>query len=203
VNAVRIGLTGGIGSGKSAVAGVWRERGATIIDADLLAREAVAPGSRGLHEITLRWPAVIAADGTLDRAALSRIVFGNDAERAVLNGIVHPRVRALARAREAEVPAGTFAIHVIPLLFEGEYARTCAATVVVIAPDEMRIARVMQRDGLDRASILQRMQAQIDPAEARKRATYTIENDADLPTLRTRANTTYDNLLTEKLDGAL
>jgi dephospho-CoA kinase len=191
----RIGLTGGIGSGKSAVADVWRERGALIVDSDLLAREAVAPGSRGLAEIALRWPAVIAADGTLDRAALARIVFDNAEERATLNGIVHPRVRALATAREAGAPAGVPIVHVIPLLFEGEYWRTCDATVVVIAPDEARIARVIERDGLDRASILQRMRAQIDPSEARRRATYAIDNDADLTTLRLRANVVYDRLV--------
>jgi dephospho-CoA kinase len=193
----RIGLTGGIGSGKSAVADVWRERGALIVDSDLLAREAVAQGSRGLAEIALRWPAVIAADGTLDRAALARIVFENADERATLNGIVHPRVRSLARAREAAAPAGVIVVHVIPLLFEGEYWRTFDATVVVIAPDEARIARVIERDGLDRASVLQRMRAQIDPSEARRRATYAIENDADLATLRLRANVVYD-----RLDGA-
>jgi dephospho-CoA kinase len=193
---VRIGLTGGIGSGKSAVADVWRERGALIIDADQLAREAVAPGSRGLAEIASRWPAAIAADGALDRPALARIVFSNDAERAVLNGIIHPRVRALARAREADAPNGTPAVHVVPLLFEGEYWRACDATVVVIAPDEARIARVMQRDGIERESVLQRMRAQIDPAEARRRATYAIDNDADLATLRERANAVYD-LLTQ------
>jgi dephospho-CoA kinase len=192
---VRVGLTGGIGSGKSAVADMWRERGATIIDADVLAREAVAPGSGGLREIALRWPAVIAPDGTLDRGALARIVFDNDAERAVLNGIVHPRVRALVRAREAELPGGTIVVQVIPLLFESEYARTCDATVAVLAPDEARIARVIGRDGIDRESVLQRMRAQIDPAEARRRATYVIDNDADLATLRDRAGAVYDQLM--------
>jgi dephospho-CoA kinase len=192
---VRIGLTGGIGSGKSTVADVWRERGALIVDADRLARDAVAPGSRGLAEIALRWPAVIAADGTLDRPALARLVFGNDAERAALNAIVHPRVRALAQAIEAEAPGGTQVVHVVPLLFEGEYWRSCAVTVVVIAPDDVRIARVMQRDRIDRESVLRRMRAQIDPAEARRRATYAIDNDADLATLRERANDVY-NLLT-------
>ena len=191
----RIGLTGGIGAGKSAVAEVWRERGATIIDSDRLAREAVAPGTRALAEIALRWPAVIAGNGTLDRGALARIVFADDEERAALNGVVHPYVRALAQAREADVPAGSLAVHVIPLLFEGEFARTCAATVVVIAPDDVRIARVMERDGIDRASVMQRMHAQIDPAEARRRATYAIDNDADLATLRERANAVYDHLV--------
>jgi dephospho-CoA kinase len=195
MNSINIGLTGGIGSGKSAVAEVWRERGALIIDSDHLAREVVAPGSRALAEIALRWPAVIAADGTLDRAALGRIVFGNDDERATLNGIVHPRVRALARARTAEAPRGSVIVHVIPLLFENEYWRTVDATVAVIAPDEARIARVLQRDGLDRASILERMRAQIDPAEARRRADYVIDNDGDLVTLRARANAVYDAVL--------
>jgi dephospho-CoA kinase len=191
---MRVGLSGGIGSGKSAVAGVWRERGALVIDADVLAREAVAPGTRALKEIALRWPSVIAADGTLDRAALAAIVFENDAERAVLNGIVHPRVRALAKAREADLPPGAMVIEVVPLLFEGEYWRTCDVTVLVVAPDEARIERVMARDNIPRAAVERRMRAQIDPAEARKRATYTIENDADVATLRTRANEIYDAL---------
>ncbi len=192
---MRVGLTGGIGAGKSAVAAVWRDRGASIIDADHLAREAVAPGTRGLHEIGLRWPQVIAPDGSLDRGALARIVFANDDERATLNGIVHPRVRALASAREAQSPSGALIVHVVPLLFESELWRTMDANVVVIAPLEARIARVMERDGLDRESVLERMRAQIDPEEARRRATYAIDNDGDLETLRSRANAVYDLLL--------
>lgn len=195
MSVVRVGLTGGIGAGKSAVAEIWRERGAAIVDADELAREAVAPGSRALEEIAQRWPAVIAPDGTLDRAALARIVFADEHERATLNGIVHPRVRALARRREAEVPLDRLTVNVVPLLFEGEYWRTCAATVVVIAPVEARIARVTARDGSPREAVLERMRAQIDPAEARRRATYAIDNDADLATLRVRANAVYDRLL--------
>jgi dephospho-CoA kinase len=192
---MRIGLTGGIGSGKSAVADVWRDRGALIIDADELARAAVAPGTDGLRMIASRWPTAVAADGTLDRAALARIVFGDDAERAALNVIVHPRVRTLANEREARAAAGTVAVHVVPLLFEGDYWRACDATVVVIAPEAARIARVMQRDGVDRESVLARMRAQIDPGEARRRATYAIDNDADLTTLRERANAVYDRFL--------
>jgi dephospho-CoA kinase len=191
---VRVGLTGGIGAGKSAVAAVWRDRGASIIDADLLAREAVAPGTRGLREIGLRWPQVIAPDGTLDRAALARIVFANADERATLNGIIHPRVRALARALDDQSPSEALIAYVVPLLFEGEYWRTMDANVAVIAPLEARIARVMERDGLDRMSVLERMRAQIDPEEARRRATYAIDNDGDLETLRSRANAVYDLL---------
>jgi len=197
---LRVGLTGGIGAGKSAVAEIWRERGAFIIDSDRLAREAVAPGSRALGAIALRWPSVIAADGTLDRAALARIVFGNDGERSVLNGIVHPRVRALARALVAQAPADALEVHVIPLLFEGEYWRTCDATVVVLAPEEARIARVMERDGIDRAAVLERMRAQIDPNEARRRASYAINNDGDLATLRLRSGIVYDHLVASRAD---
>jgi dephospho-CoA kinase len=195
VPGIRVGLSGGIGSGKSAVADLWRERGALVVDADVLAREAVEPGRRALEEIRLRWPSVIAPNGSLDRAALAAIVFENDAERAVLNGIIHPRVRALARAREASVPDGTLVIQVVPLLFESEYWRTCAATVLVVAPLETRIERVMARDRIDRAAVLARMRAQIDPAEARKRATYTIDNDAGTDALQERANAVYDKLL--------
>jgi dephospho-CoA kinase len=194
VAVVRVGLTGGIGSGKSVVAALWRERGATIVDADRLAHEAVAPGTPALAAIAARWPQTIAADGTLDRAALARIVFGDDAERERLNAIVHPRVREAADALEAGAPDGAIVVHVVPLLFEGDFWRRCDATVAVVAPEAARIARVTARDGVDEASVAQRMRAQIDPAEARRRATYVIVNDADLATLRDRANAVYDAL---------
>jgi dephospho-CoA kinase len=195
VPALRVGLTGGIGSGKSAVAELWRERGATIVDADLLAREAVAPGSDGLREVAAQWPAVVGADGTLDRAALARIVFDDDAQRARLNAIVHPRVRALGDALEAAAPPDAVVVHVVPLLFEGEFWRRCDATVAVLAPEAQRVARVTARDGVDEAAVRARMRAQIDPEEARRRASYVIENDADPATLRARANAVYDELL--------
>ena len=193
---IRVGLTGGIGSGKSAVAENWRERGALIIDADLLARDVVAPGSEGFAQIVQRWPAAHAADGTLDRPALAQIVFHDDAERAALQDIIHPRVRALAEARESAAPAGTIAVHVIPLLFEGDSWKTCDATVAVFAPNHERVKRVVERDGVNAEGVLARMRAQIDPDEARKRATYTIDNDSDLETLRARADTVYDELIT-------
>jgi dephospho-CoA kinase len=192
---VRVGLTGGIGSGKSAVADVWRARGATIVDADRLARDAVAPGTPGLQAIAARWPAVVASDGTLDRAALARVVFADDAQRAQLNAIVHPRVRELGDALEAAAPPGAIVVHVVPLLFEGDFWRRCDATVVVLAPQAQRVARVMARDGVDAAAVEARMRAQIDPGEARRRATYAIDNDAGLPALRDRANAVYDELL--------
>ena len=202
VQTLRVGLTGGIGSGKSGVAEMWRERGALIIDADLIAREVVAPDSDGFAAIAARWPGVIAPDGTLDRAALAQIVFHDDAEREALQEIIHPRVRALSEAREAAAPAGTIAVQVIPLLFEGEYWKSCDVTVAVFAPNDMRVTRVVERDGVNAEGVLARMRAQIDPAVARLRATYAIENDGDLTALRERANAVYDSLVTRSSQAA-
>ncbi|HEX3550348.1 MAG TPA: dephospho-CoA kinase [Candidatus Elarobacter sp.] len=191
---LRVGLTGGIGSGKSAVAEVFAERGATVIDADVLAREAVAPGSEGLREIAAIWPAAIALDGSLDRAALAAVVFADDAARARLNAITHPRVRARGDALERAAPDGVV-VHVVPLLFEGDFSRRCDRTVVVIAPDDVRIARVIARDAVEREAVERRMAAQIDPALARRRADYVIENGGDRRALRERSLAVYDALL--------
>ena len=103
---MRLGLTGGIGSGKSEVARIFAARGALLIDADALARDAVARGSRGLGEIALLWPAVIANDGTLNRAALANIVFDDATARERLNAIIHPEVRRLAAEIEATAKPG-------------------------------------------------------------------------------------------------
>jgi dephospho-CoA kinase len=191
---LRVGLTGGIGSGKSAVAEVFAERGATVIDADVLAREVVAPGSDGLREIAALWPRAVGADGGLDRPALAAIVFADQTARARLNAITHPRVRALAAQTERDAPDG-LVVHVVPLLFEGEFWRTCDKTVLVIAPPETRIARVIARDAAEREAVERRMAAQIDPELARTRADYVVENDGDLQALRERTIRVYDALL--------
>jgi dephospho-CoA kinase len=195
VQTIRVGLTGGIGSGKSAVAEIWRERGAAIIDADQLARDAVAPGTEALRAIAQRWPAVIAADGTLDRPALARVVFADDDERLRLNAIVHPRVRELAHRAEDELPSGSVAVHVVPLLFESDRWRTYDATVLVLAPDDVRVERVVERDATDADGVFARMRAQMPPNDARDLADYLIDNDGSLDDLRTNANRVYDALL--------
>jgi len=193
---LRVGLTGGIGSGKSVVAAIFAELGATVIDADVLAREVVAPGSDGLREIAATWPGAIGRDGALDRAALAAIVFANDAERARLNAITHPRVRARADALERAAPDG-IVVHVVPLLFEGEFWRRCDRTVVVIAPEDVRIARVVARDAVEREAVERRMAAQIAPGLARERADYVLENGGDLGGLRERAHAVYEALRRE------
>ena len=191
---LRVGLTGGIGSGKSAVAAFFAELGATVIDADVLAREVVAPGSAGLREIRARWPAAVGPDGALDRPALAAIVFADDAARARLNAITHPLVRALATELERDAPDG-LVVHVVPLLFEGDFWRACDKTVVLFAPAETRVARVVARDATDASAVERRMAAQIDPALARARASYVIENDGDLGDLRARSARVHAALL--------
>jgi dephospho-CoA kinase len=190
---LRVGLTGGIGSGKSAVAADFAKRGATIIDADVLARVVVAPGSDGLAEIAAHWPQAVRADGALDRAVLARIVFDDETARERLNAITHPRVRERAAAMEREAPDG-IVVQVIPLLFEGDFWRACDKTVLVVAPPEVRIARVIGRDSVERASVERRIAAQIDPALAATRADYVIENEGDLEELRERSGRIYERL---------
>lgn len=155
-----------------------RELGAHIIDADNLAREVVEPGTPGFTEIASRWPEVV-QDGKLDRAALASIVFSDGRELAALNAIVHPRVRARALELESRLGDG-INVHVVPLLFEGDYWKECDATVVVVSSREARIARVQARDGTSSEDIERRMAAQIDPHDASRRADYTIKNDGSL-----------------------
>jgi len=192
---LRVGLTGGIGSGKSEVAKVFASLGAFVIDADALAREAVAPGSRGLARIAARWPQVLAPDGSLDRAALAAIAFGDGAARDELNAIVHPEVRLLGEAHEAAAGADQIVIHDVPLLFEGQFYQRCDANVLVVADPETRIGRVVARNGLQPEDVKRRMAAQIDPDRARELADYTIDNDGTIAALAAAVREVYDDLL--------
>jgi len=194
---MRIGLTGGIGSGKSEVAKVFERLGALVIDTDLLAREAVAPGSDGLVEITRIWPQLVRG-GALDRGAMAEVVFADPNARERLNGIVHPHVRRLAAQREKAAKPGQPVVQVVPLLFETGLHQAMDRNVVVTAPDEQRIARAMRRDGSDEARVRARMAAQIDPQRARALADYTIENDGDLALLQERATAVFNQVLMER-----
>lgn len=190
---MRIGLTGGIGSGKSEVARVLESLGAYIIDTDKLAREAVAPGSDGLRQVARVWPSVV-RDDSLDRAALAQIVFSDPTARERLNAIVHPHVRRLAEENERYAQPGQLLVHVVPLLFETGYDNQVDATILVIAPDATRIERICRRDRFSEEQVRARMESQIDPEQARSRATYVVENDGDLVSLRERVRAIYDQL---------
>jgi dephospho-CoA kinase len=193
---MRVGLTGGIGAGKSAVAAMFAGLGAFVIDTDALAREAVAPNSDGLLEIARVWPQVVPS-GMLDRAALAEIVFNDPAARERLNAILHPHIRRLALEREAHAKPGQLIVHVVPLLFETGYDRLVAKSVLVVAPLEQRIERIVERDHTDEARVRARMATQIAPEAAREHADFIIENDGNLEHLRERTSGIFEQLSRE------
>jgi dephospho-CoA kinase len=175
----RIGLTGNIAAGKSTVAAGLAAAGFPVIDADALAREVVAPGTPALAAIVARWgPAVLLADGTLDRAALRRRVLAEPAERAALETITHPAIAARRAARTAELAATGAPVIVcdIPLLFEAQLEDTVDAIVLVDAPAEVRRARLIQDRGMDPAEADALIAAQMPAAWKRERADVVIEN---------------------------
>ena len=190
---LQVGLTGGIGAGKSEVARIFAELGAYVIDTDQLAREAVAPQSDGLLALAHVWPQFVRG-GALDRAALAEVVFSDPQALNRLNEIIHPFVRRLAKEREARAKPDQIVVHVVPLLFESGYIDMVQKSVVVIAPVEQRIARVVERDHTDAEHVVARMKTQIDPEEARARADYVIDNDGDVTHLRERTRAVYDAL---------
>lgn len=199
-----IALTGNIASGKSAVAALLAAHGATIIDADVLSREAVAPGTPGFLAVLERFgPALAKPDGTLDRAALRRRVFSNPAERDALNGIVHPEVGRLRDRRLAEARARGDRIVVsdIPLLFEVGLEHAFDGVVLVDAPEEIRLERLMRDRGLPREEASAMMRAQGSPEEKRNRATWVIDNDGSREQLARRVAVlwpTLEKLATER-----
>jgi len=187
---VRVGLTGGVGSGKSEVARILESLGAFIIDTDLLAREAVAPDSDALRAIARVWKGVVRG-GTLDRAALAEIVFRDPAARERLNAIVHPFVLQLAENREQYAGIDQVVVHVVPLLFETGYGNVCDASLLVVAPERERISRVMRRNQWTEEQTRARIAAQMDPEIARTRATHVIENNADIASLHAPTANVY------------
>jgi dephospho-CoA kinase len=174
-----IGLTGNIASGKSLVADLFAERGATIIDADVLAREAVMKGSPALDSIVARWGrSVLDAEGNLDRAALRHRVFEDQSELDALNAIVHPEV---SRRRSEEVAAARargdqVIVCVIPLLFERHLADDFDTIVLVDAPRSVRLERIVRDRGLDEAEAMKMIASQMPADLKRARADFVIEN---------------------------
>ena len=134
-------------------------------------------------------------NGGLNRGALAEIIFHDPTARERLNAIVHPHVRRLAGASEVYAKPGQIIVQVVPLLFETDYDKVCGASILVVAPDDQRIARIVQRDGLSEEQVRARMASQIDPAQARPRATYVIENDDDFAQLKERTRAIYDALV--------
>ena len=175
-----IGLTGNIAAGKSAVTERLRAHGLTVIDADALAREVVAPGTPALAAIVARWgPRVLIADGMLDRAVLRSIVFGDPTERAALEAITHPAIERLRSVRVAEAAARgeTLMILDIPLLFEAGLTASVDRILLVDAPVTLRRERLVRDRGLSAAEAEAMIAAQWPAEEKRARADWIIEND--------------------------
>jgi dephospho-CoA kinase len=184
---VRVGLTGGVASGKSSVSAVLAELGAVVIDADQLAREVVAPGSEGLAEVVAAFgPGVLTPEGELDRPALGAIVFADEARRRVLEAIVHPRVRARGAELEAAAPPGALVVHDIPLLAETGQAEAFDAVIVVDAPAELQVERMVGLRGMTREDAEARIAAQATREDRLAVATYVIDNTGTLEDLRAR-----------------
>ncbi len=167
---LHVGLTGGIGAGKSTVARLLTGHGAIVLDADLAARAVVEPGTEGLAEVVEAFgPEVLRADGSLDRAALASVVFADEERRTRLNAIVHPRVRAWMAERAAAAPEGSVVVQDIPLLVEGGLAPLFDVVIVVDADDDTRITRLVRDRGMAEQEARARIAAQA-PRERRNAA---------------------------------
>jgi dephospho-CoA kinase len=186
---VQIGLTGGIGSGKSSVARRLAELGALVIDADLVAREVVEPGTDGLRAVVAEFgDGVLDAEGRLDRPALAAIVFGDEDARGRLNGILHPRIRARADERIGAAPAGTVVVQDVPLLVETGQAGAYDLVLVVEAPPELRVQRLARDRGMPAEQARSRMAAQATDEQRRAAADVVIVNDGTPEELRAQVD---------------
>lgn len=177
---MRVGLTGGIASGKSTVARLLAERGAVVIDSDLLAREVVAPGTDGLARIAARFGSAVLRDEggerSLDRPALGRIVFADPAARADLEAIVHPAVRARAAELEAAAGPDAVVVQMIPLLVETRQAGDFDLCVVVDVDPQVQLQRLLARDRIDATEARQRIEAQASRADRLAVADLVVDN---------------------------
>lgn len=189
-NMLRVGLTGGIGSGKSAVASLLAEMGALVIDSDQLAREVVSPGSEGLHQIVDRFGSTIIKDGGLDRAALAAIVFKDDAARRDLEAITHPLIRKRFEQIVSQAPSDAIVVNEVPLLVERKMQGEFDVVITVVARDEIRRARLLAR-GMGSEEIEQRVKAQASDDERTAVSDVTIINDGQLADLRASVTTLW------------
>jgi len=199
-----VGLTGGIGSGKSTVAKRLAASGVAVVDADQVAREVVAPGEPALVEIAERFGGhLVGADGRLDRAGLAAVVFVDDDARRDLDRIMHPRIAARIAERVAALETGwdrpgpPLAVVDHPLLVETGQARRFDAVVVVLAPEEQRIRRLVDQRGLDEGDARARLAVQCSDEDRRAAATHVVVNDADLPALLAQVDALHRRLLAD------
>jgi dephospho-CoA kinase len=191
----RVGLTGGIASGKSTVSAMLAELGAVIIDADALAREVVAQGTPGLAAVVAEFgDGLLTPDGDLDRPAMGALVFNDPEARKRLEAIVHPLVFERIVDLESHAPEGAVVVHDIPLLAESGRADTFDAVVVVDAPAEVQVERMLRDRGWTREEAEARMNAQASREARNAVATHLIENTGTIEDLRRRVTEVFEEL---------
>lgn len=193
---MRVGLTGGVASGKSTVAAVLQELDAVVIDADQLAREVVEPGTPGLASVVDAFgPHVLAEDGSLDRPALGAVVFADEVARRRLEKILHPLIRARAAEIEAAAPSGALVVHDIPLLVETGQGDAFDAVLVVDVPVETQVDRMVRERGWSLEDAQARVAAQASREQRLAAATYVIDNTGTRDDLRERVTEVVDLLV--------
>jgi dephospho-CoA kinase len=193
-----VGLTGGVGAGKSTVARALADLGAVVIDADALSREVVRPGTPGLAAVVAEFgPEVLGPDGALDRPRLGALVFAEPDRRAALEAIVHPLVRRRAAELEAAAPAGALVVHDIPLLAETGQAGSFDAVLVVDVPPEVQVERLVRDRGWSADEAAARIAAQATRDDRLAVATHVIDNSGALEDLRRRVAEVFVELSEE------
>jgi dephospho-CoA kinase len=199
-----VGLTGGIGSGKSTVAARLSELGAVVIDSDRLAREVVEPGTPGLAEVVAAFgPDVLGPDGALDRVALGRIVFGDDAKRRGIEGIIHPLVRARFSEIVAAAAPEAVIVNDVPLLVEAGLAANYDLVIVVLASEGTRKERLKSSRGMSAADARARMAAQATDEQRRAVADVVIVNEGTPDELRATVDAAWEDEILPRAIGQL
>jgi len=195
--ALRVGLTGGIGAGKSTVAALLEERGAVVTSADEVARDVVSPGSDGLAAVVAEFgDGILAPDGSLDRSALGRLVFSDDLRRARLEEILLPLIAAEAWARMDTVPAGQVVVYDVPLLVEGQMQDMFDLVIVVEADLELRLERLSER-GMNRDEALARIAVQATDEERRGVADVIVSNSGAIEDLSAEVDRLWSTRILE------
>lgn len=194
---LRVGLTGGIGSGKSTVSRLLAERGAFVVDADAIAREVVAAGTDGLAALVDEFgPEILLADGSLDRSAVAGVVFADPSQRARLDAITHPRIAALTHQRFVQAEPDQIIVHDVPLLTELSLQGNYAHVVVVDCPDEIRIERLVER-GHTADDARARITAQASRQQRLGIADTVLDNSGSIEDLVTQVDVLWDALKQE------
>lgn len=202
---LRIGLTGGIGSGKSTVAALLAERGAVVVDADQIARELVVPGSPALADLVAHFgPGILREDGSLDRGALAAAAFGDRAATAALNAIMHPRIAEESARRIAAAQDAPAVVYDMPLLVETGQEDLVDLVVVVDVPEEEQVARAVGQRGLEESDVRRRIAAQATRERRLAAADVVIDNGGSREETRAQVAALWDRLVPEaspRLDG--